>query len=198
MQDIKNTIVNITKNVTKSSGDLFKTTKLNISLATEEGNLKNLYTEIGKKVHEIYQYGGSLGKFFDEKYLEIEALERKISEIREQIGSIKGVRICSGCGKTIDRASGFCPKCGVRTEDARGVESGGAHFSDAHDAQYSQPAAEPMPPAYPPPPVEIPPAPPMPPMPPMPPPPIVKSCRVCNATNDPGTKFCASCGRLLD
>jgi|GEM_PF-4884785 len=41
MQDIKGTILNLTKNVTKTSGDLLKTTKLSLALSTEETNLKN-------------------------------------------------------------------------------------------------------------------------------------------------------------
>ena len=65
MNDLRGTLANITKNVTKTSGDFLRTTKLSMSLSTEETNLKNLYMDIGKKVHEIYQYGGSLGKFFD-------------------------------------------------------------------------------------------------------------------------------------
>jgi len=88
MQDIRGTLLNLTKNVTKTSGDLLKTTKLSMSLSAEETTLKNLHIEIGKKVHEIYQFGGTLGKFFDEKYLELEACERKMAELKEQIGQI--------------------------------------------------------------------------------------------------------------
>jgi len=92
MSDIRGAVANITKNVTKASSDFIKTTKLNISLSSEENALKELYIEIGKKVHEIYQYGGALGKYFDEKYLEIEDKERKIDKIKEQIRVIKGTR----------------------------------------------------------------------------------------------------------
>ena len=116
MSDIRETLTNFTKNVTKSSGDLFKSTRLSMSVSTEQTNLKNLYLEIGKKVHEIYQYGGSLGKFFDEKYREIEACELKIEELKEQIGLIKGTRECIKCGKTVERTAEFCPKCGTRIE----------------------------------------------------------------------------------
>jgi hypothetical protein len=97
MSDIRETLVNITKSASKTTGDLFKTAKLNISLTNEQTSIKNLYMEIGKKVHEIYQYGGSLGKYFDEKYLELEAAERKVAEIKEQISIIKGVRECPKC-----------------------------------------------------------------------------------------------------
>ena len=170
MQDIRGTIINITKNVSKTSGDLLKTTKLNLSLSTEESNLKNIYLEIGKKVHEIYQYGGNLGKFFDEKYAEIEACERRIIETREQISQIKGTRDCLKCGKTVDKTSEFCPKCGLRLEGA----------------QQPEPESEPTPP----PPEPAPPT--------MQQPPPTKTCRICKAENEPNSKFCLSCGRIID
>jgi rubrerythrin len=112
MDDIKNAILKISKTLTKTSGDLLKTTKLSVSLSNEEESLKNLYVEIGKKVHEIYLYGGSLGKFFDEKYRELEIQENKIKELRETLDMVKGVKSCPKCGKSVDKAAEFCPKCG--------------------------------------------------------------------------------------
>ena len=201
MSDIRETLTNFTKNVTKSSGDLFKSTKLSMSVSTEQNNLKNLYLEIGKKVHEIYQYGGSLGKFFDEKYREIEASELKIAELKEQISLIKGTRECSKCGKQAERAAEFCPKCGIRlaasSESAEppkappaGIEPSQHHTeADANIPQTHQPteaathhtheASQP------------PPSPPAPPK-------TTRHCRVCGMENDVSTKFCLSCGRIVD
>ena len=176
MQDIRGTLFNMTKSVAKTSGDLLKTTKLNMNLSSEESNLKSLYMEIGKKVHEIYQYGGSLGQFFDEKYLEIEACERKIADLKEQISVIKGVKSCPKCGKSVDRTAEFCQKCGIR------VELG--------TAQPTLPtAAEPPPHIEEPTPVLQQAAPPE---------PALRKCRVCSSLNENDTKFCLSCGRILD
>lgn len=180
MQDIRDTLFNMTKSVAKTSGDLLKTTKLNMNLSSEESNLKNLYFEIGKKVHEIYQYGGSLGNFFDEKYLEIEACERKIAELKEQISVIKGVKICSKCGKSVDRTAEFCQKCGIRVElsatsaptqvELPPVEEPVPILQEVipQDVIQHEPEAE------------------------------LRKCRVCSSLNESGTKFCLSCGRILD
>ncbi|MCL1787220.1 MAG: zinc ribbon domain-containing protein [Defluviitaleaceae bacterium] len=200
MQDIKGTLFNITKSVTKTSGDLLKTTKLNMSLSSEEAALKNLYMEIGKKVHEIYQYGGSLGKFFDEKYLEIEASERKIADLKEQIGVIKGTRACPKCGKSVDRAAEFCQKCGVRVElEHTPVDVAGAGAPQAAPAEFAPsdfvPSTE-APPIEPPPMAS--PAPVVPAPTPVVQTPALRTCRVCSSQNESGTKFCISCGRILD
>ena len=181
MSDIRETLTNFTKNVTKTSGDLLKTTKLSMAVSSEQTALKALYHEIGKKVHEIYQYGGTLGKFFDEKYLELEAHERKITELKEQIAQIKGIRECSKCGKTVERASEFCPKCGIRI-------IGGPDDREEEPSQKQTPPAEQPSPSPTPTPAPAPPAPEV----------ATKNCRVCGAANDAGTKFCLSCGRITD
>ena len=169
-----------------------------MNLSSEETSLKNLYMEIGKKVHEIYQYGGSLGKFFDEKYLEVEASERKIADIKEQISVIKGTRACIKCGKTVDRSAEFCQKCGIRVELGHSsVSISGQESIDQHQPPTTK--SEPN--------IEVTPLPST--LPPLletahttdvvlSPEPILRNCRVCNSTNDIGTKFCLSCGRILE
>jgi len=170
MSDIRDTLVKVTKNVTKTSGDLLKSAKLSVSLSNEETALKNVYIEIGKKVHEIYTYGGSLGSFFDEKYKEVEQCTIKINNLKEQMQLIKGVRECPKCGKTTAREAGFCPKCGASMEGALTVET------------TPEPAAV---------------APVVPEMPPMATVQAKRRCNACGAESDADTKFCLSCGRIL-
>jgi len=208
MADIKDTILNLTKNVTKTSGDLFKSTKLSMEVSAEQSNLKALYQEIGKKVHEIYQYGGTLGKFFDEKYRELEACEAKIEALKEQIGQIKGTRECSVCNKVVERMSEFCPKCGARMADTNPVSEPGATQKPAMPAEI---VADMSPSAHAPSlPPELPteahvaesamptPLAPTPTEAPAPAPPSTRNCRVCGVQNDKTSKFCLSCGRIVD
>ena len=112
MDDVKGGIAKAAKAITKGSGTFIKTTRLTISLHNEEANLKSLYIDIGKKVHEIYQYGGSLGEFFDAKYQEVVEVQNKIDGIKSQIDVAKGVISCPKCGKASPRTSVYCPKCG--------------------------------------------------------------------------------------
>jgi len=199
MQDFRETIVNITKNVTKTSGDLLKTTKLGISLSSEETNLKNLYIEIGKKVHEIYQYGGSLGKFFDEKHKELEACERKISEFKEQISQIKGTRECNKCGKTVERTSEYCPKCGMRVTDALPPSETATIPSVPPPIPSTVSINEPAPTTAVPVPQTISVPEPVPQTISVPEPvPQTRVCRVCGVANQLSSKFCLSCGRILE
>ena len=112
MDEVKKGVANVARSIAQGSGKLVRTTKLTLDLSSAESKLKSLYTEIGKKVHEIYSYGGSLGEFFDQKYQEILDLQKKIESIKETMDIAKGVKTCPKCGKTSPRASVFCPKCG--------------------------------------------------------------------------------------
>ncbi|MBE6012748.1 double zinc ribbon domain-containing protein [Anaeropeptidivorans aminofermentans] len=113
MEDIKSTFFNLKNTITKNSGDFVKNTKLNLDLANEEEKLKLIYIEIGKKVHEIYAYGGSLGEYFDEKYRQVVESQSNINSIKEKIEVLKGVKTCTGCGRQIDKKHIYCPHCGA-------------------------------------------------------------------------------------
>lgn len=170
MDDLKNTIVNITKAITKTSGDLIKTTKLSMSIANEESALRNIYIDIGKKVHEIYAYGGSLGEFFDGKYKELDATEARIKELKGQLDIAKGAKTCPACGKSAPRSAEFCPKCGkpMSVEPATATDDS---IDDSGAPNVNEPAAAAVS--------------------------AERICDVCNHINLHTERFCESCGRML-
>lgn len=85
MEEIKSMINKIGKNITKTSKDIIKNTKLSMQLSSQEEKLRNVYIETGKKVYEIYSYGGNIGEFFDEKYKQMLDIEKEISVIKSKI-----------------------------------------------------------------------------------------------------------------
>ena len=189
MDDIKKGIMNATRSIAKGSGTFLKTTKLSMTLSNEEANMKSLYIEIGKKVHEIYSYGGSLGEFFDKKYQGLLEQQKKIDDIREAMEIAKGVKTCPNCAKTSPRTSTFCPKCGEsmgdvpETVDARPYEAPIAPTPTVPTMAASEvPLTENSVPA-----------------PTITPEPVAKGkvCNVCGNENDPFDRFCLSCGRIL-
>ncbi len=93
MSEIKTNITKLGKKVTTSSNKLIKNIKTNLKLNSAEEKLKKLYLEIGQKVHEIYAYGGSIGKFFDEKYLEIAKIEEQINELKSLLAKEKAKNV---------------------------------------------------------------------------------------------------------
>ena len=135
MEEIKSMINKIGKNITKTSKDIIKNTKLSMQLSSKEEKLKNIYIEIGKKVYEIYSYGGNIGEFFDEKYKEMLSIEKEIYIIKQKIAenknsdnaytnnqevidtrpnvsNVQECRICQACGQKNNINDKFCLKCG--------------------------------------------------------------------------------------
>lgn len=142
MEEIKDNLIKFGKSVTKASTKLINNTKLNLKLTSEEEKIKKIYIEIGKKVHEIYSYGGNIGKFFDEKYMKIVEAEERIKEIKKKIEIEKEKpylsekedniniseemnehkvndillleedKICNFCGEKNNINDKFCLKCG--------------------------------------------------------------------------------------
>ncbi|MCL2703149.1 MAG: zinc ribbon domain-containing protein [Defluviitaleaceae bacterium] len=198
MDNIKGTLTNVTKTVYKTSKGFLKSTKLTLDLSGEEAKLKNLYIDIGKKVHEIYMYGGSLGKFFDEKYEELMECERKIDILRKDLDNAKGNRTCSKCGKTVSFTSEFCPKCGTNLEaraeiqEPRMIETSYRNEirSESPEVSYITPVA--APPAPPPIHTAVPPA-----AREITPGAVSRQCQICGRDNAAENKFCFSCGRIL-
>jgi len=174
LDDLKKGIVGVTKAITKSSGTLLKTTKLTLSLSNEESKLKSLYIEIGKKVHEIYKYGGSIGEYFDEKYQEILLHQKRIDEIKHSMDIAKGVVTCPSCGKAAPKSSDFCPKCGANISEAAAEEGYVLQENNVLiDYGQNEQKQEPILVA------------------------LKKKCGACSAENEPSDRFCLSCGRIL-
>lgn len=133
MDELKSILTKLGKNITKTSTDIIKNTKLNMELSSQEEKLKKIYMEIGQKVYEIYSYGGSIGKFFDEKYIEMLEIEKDINLIKQKIEQNKNssanvkiqelskqldveenkdIIVCSNCNEKNDVKNNFCIKCG--------------------------------------------------------------------------------------
>jgi RNA polymerase subunit RPABC4/transcription elongation factor Spt4 len=181
MSDIKNTFANVASSIGKTSKKLVKTTKLNLAINSEESRLKTVYCDIGKKVHEIYSFGGKLGEFFDAKYAEILEAEAKIADLRNQLCAANGIKVCAKCGKNVDISSDFCPKCGSDRFNEFIYKPLSERAESEPDEERAEPESEPV--TEPEKAAEA--------------EPKKKLCPQCGCSNEFGDKFCMSCGRLI-
>ena len=173
MNNLKETLLKFSRGVTKTSGEMIKSTKLALALSSEEDKLKQVYIEIGKKTHEIYQYGGTLGKFFDEKYVEIQQIETAIQELKTQMDTVKGVKSCPKCDANVQRNASFCPKCGHKMnsvndsspEEPLPKQENSLPINEEQTKEQSQTNSV--------------------------------LCRHCQSENEQSSRFCLTCGRIL-
>ena len=91
MGDIKTSAINIAKNISQNSSKLIKTSKLSLQLSSEESKLNSSYSEIGKKMFELYKnkQAMDMSKFIAdfEGILEKQA---KINYLKESLEIAKG------------------------------------------------------------------------------------------------------------
>ena len=73
----------------KKSSELIEISKLTISINSEEAKIKELYSEIGKKVFEKHASGHYIDPELVENCNEITALYSKIKELNDKIEDIK-------------------------------------------------------------------------------------------------------------
>ena len=109
------TISSKSKEVAQKAKDLTDVTKLNAQVSAEEKTINELYFKIGKAYYESH-CDGPVEPAFEELFGQVESARQRITQTREQIREIKGVRLCPGCGKEIGDDVAFCPNCGHKNE----------------------------------------------------------------------------------
>lgn len=104
------------KTAAKASGELLEETKLRLAIINEQGNLDELYENLGNKVFSAYERGESQGEDFDEDCSEIRSIKEKIASMKVKIKELKNIKACPKCRLEIDLTYQYCPQCGAKQE----------------------------------------------------------------------------------
>lgn len=94
---------------------------LTASIEKDKVAVDKLYTEIGKKFFE--QYKDELAAKFPEEVGKIAEIVEKMEASRASLRDLKGIQICPGCGKEVDKTVKFCPACGAVIPEAAPAEA---------------------------------------------------------------------------
>ena len=132
-RDLGKSLTKVTRSAVTRTGTLVETTKLNTRISAEQKEIDRLYLQIGELVFRAREDGVSP----DEAELENltgEIRERRdvIWELKENLASAKGMKLCTKCRELMDAGAAFCPKCG---EPAPAEEKNG---SDADFTEVSE------------------------------------------------------------
>ncbi len=102
--------------VAKKAGEVKEVSKIRYQIFDLKGDVKKLYSEIGKQVYEEMGMSPALPDdvlmkcdILEAKLAKIEALREKASTIADKDVDI----ICSGCGAVCSVAEDSCPECGA-------------------------------------------------------------------------------------
>lgn len=84
--------------------------QLNGKVNEAQKQIRNLYSEMGKKLYEHYKEEALVG--FEAEIHAISDKFVRIEELKEQIRQVKGVVLCPCCHMEVSAAERFCSNCG--------------------------------------------------------------------------------------
>lgn len=84
--------------------------QLNSRISDEKKKITRTYTEIGKKIYELYKEAPLEG--FEADIQAIEESIRMMDLLQDQIRNVKGVVLCPCCNMEVNASERFCSNCG--------------------------------------------------------------------------------------
>ena len=112
---IGDSIVNATQEVGEKAKGMTDIAKLQYEMKSKEDFLNKQYQEIGKMFYEANK--SEAPEEYAQVFEEVEAVAVKISELQEEIASLKGGKACPKCGAIVSSAASFCSECGTKLND---------------------------------------------------------------------------------
>ncbi|MBQ6546049.1 MAG: zinc ribbon domain-containing protein [Lachnospiraceae bacterium] len=111
--DLGRSITRATQRAVGRTGSLIETTKLNAQITGEQKELEYLYGILGEWAYDLI----SKGKLVPDEAAkdlasDIGVRREKLSELREDLAGLRGMKLCPYCSGEIEKDAQFCPKCG--------------------------------------------------------------------------------------
>ncbi len=113
--DVANTAGTLARSAAKRAGEVAESTKLNITLKSEQHKLEGMFTTLGKLFYEQAK-GTDVRAQIVAQIMEINEQKQVINDLRTVLVEAGGKVICASCGKGIDIEDAYCPICGKKQE----------------------------------------------------------------------------------
>lgn len=113
-------IQNVGKEVTKKTKDLSGVVTLTAQIKESESSLEKVYRTIGEKYYASFREEAE--NRFTEETDEILKIQQKLEKDREQLRTLKGLKLCLNCGAEVDINSIHCPMCGTELRGSSQVQ----------------------------------------------------------------------------
>lgn len=109
------TIVNATQEAVEKGKDMTDIAKLQYEIRSKEEFCKKKFEEVGRKYFE--EAKDVIPENYVDLFEEIEAANRRIAELKDQIADKKGGIACPKCGEVAAAGASFCSACGAKLND---------------------------------------------------------------------------------
>ena len=113
------------KSAAEKTNKLASETKLKLKISDNKSKIKDIYTEIGKKVYQKYTLDENLciKEDIKEELERIDELSNEIKEFERQKLELSDIKQCVNCKNEIDVSSKFCPNCGAEQPEIKEPEA---------------------------------------------------------------------------
>ncbi len=98
----------------QKSNELVGVTKIKFAISDAEEDIKKTMRDMGELLYQAYKNEDAPGEVLEEKCKAIDIKYDEIEQLRRKLGEIKNMKVCSYCGKELERDATFCSKCGER------------------------------------------------------------------------------------
>ena len=103
------------QNVWKKAQNTVDGVSLQNDVNTKTREVSRLYEEIGRAFCQ--QRPEEADAAFPELYQQIHTLQDDIERLLDKLRRLKGMKVCPGCGATVQVEAPFCSQCGTRVPD---------------------------------------------------------------------------------
>jgi ABC-type ATPase with predicted acetyltransferase domain len=146
-------VTNTVNLMQKKTNDTIAVKKLESQIKSVQGEIDIVFLEIGKRVYAARANGAQAE--LNDLFETIDALNAKITGIKDEINRVNAIHRCASCGEEIEDGIRFCPRCGASIAEPAVKEADtcpacgaarnpGARFCDmcGHDYSSDAPAQE--------------------------------------------------------
>lgn len=106
--NMKDTLTSVGRDVSQKAQEVSGVAKLKLDIKTKEDYLNKLYIELGKTYYEMQKEAEMPGA----QIAEISSTLNEIEDLKREVLTIQGARICPNCGATVSESTAFCCHCG--------------------------------------------------------------------------------------
>lgn len=117
--DLSKSLSSAAQQAASKTSTFIETQKKTVQIATAQREIEKIYQRIGEKIVEESKREGAAPVSEEIQALldEIVAQNIKIEDLKQGIAKIRGQKICTCCGFTMDIDALFCPQCGTKAPE---------------------------------------------------------------------------------
>ncbi len=112
LDDFLNKTKNVVDTTTKKTGEFVELQKVNMKISETVNSINKAYLEIGRMLYESSKGRGEFAEEIDQKISAIDDFNETLTSLKDEANDLKGVIICTKCGKENPEESAFCASCG--------------------------------------------------------------------------------------